>query len=160
MATPTITTPAPAAHTTRRNLLIADPAVAALVAVPGIAVAQGGDAKIEAAWERRQLAYAAYNAQPVDQPGLQPGEVETPEEKRLWAIIDEAEEVIRSNVATTPRGVAIQLWCCLYHSVAGREDDQAITRGDLDRLTALEGKLDWNTRLALAALRSLQAMGA
>lgn len=33
----TITTPAPVAHTTRRNLLIAAPAVAALVAVPAMA---------------------------------------------------------------------------------------------------------------------------
>ena len=153
-------TPARIAHTTRRNLLIAAPAVAALVAVPAFAVARGADAEMEAAWQRRQTAYAAYNAQPVDQPGLEPGQVETPEEKRLWAIIDEAETVIRSTVAKTPRGVSIQLWCSLYHSVSGREDDEAITRGDIDRLESLEDALDWNAKLALAALRSLKAMGA
>ena len=56
--------------------------------------------------------------------------------------------------------MSIQLWTCLYHSVTGREDDEAITRGDLERLEQIETRLDWNAKLALAALRSLRAMGA
>lgn len=82
------------------------------------------------------------------------------EEKALWSTIDEAEEVIRSETARTTKGVEIQLWVALYHSVSGREDDEAITRGDLDRLIRLEPAFDWNVRLAFAALRSLRAMEA
>lgn len=118
------------------------------------------DAAILGAWERRQNAYTAYHARPIDQPGLEPGEFNTPEEKRLWAIIEEAEEVIRSATATAVRGASIQLWTCLNHSVTGREDDAAITRGDLARLERIDTDLSWNARLALAALRSLQAMEA
>lgn len=156
-------TPAPGAHslpTTRRNLLAASPMAALFATVPTLAFAQAPDAAIEAAWQRRQSAYATYNAQPIDQPGIEPGEVETPEEKRLWAIIDESEEVIRLTVAGTPRGVSNQLWCCLYHSVRGVADDAAITRGDLAVLSANEADFNWNVRLALAAQRSLIAMGA
>lgn len=154
-------TPAPSAHSlSRRNLLAASPVAALLATVPALAFAQSPDAALEAAWQRRQEAYAAYNAQPIDHLPLAPGEIETPEEKRLWGIINESEEVIRSTVARTPRGVSIQLWCCLYHSVSGATDDAAITRGDLAVLSADETALDWNVRLALSAQRSLIAMEA
>lgn len=115
-----------------------------------------GDAQIEAAWQRRVQAYAAYNALPADAGpvvnGFRPGESE------LWKVIDEAEEVIRSSIATTPRGAMLQLWCAMYHNITGREDDEALTRADFAALDRADGKLDWNARLTLSALRSLQAM--
>lgn len=49
----TTTTPAPAAHTTRRNLLIAAPAVATALAIPAVAMAQAGDI----GWNAAKAAY-------------------------------------------------------------------------------------------------------
>lgn len=63
-------------------------------------------------------------------------------------------------MATTPRGVMLQLWCAMYHTVTGREDDEALTRGDFAAIDRLDSGLDWNARLTLAALRSLQTMEA
>lgn len=145
-------------HATRRSVLSA--AFVAPILVPSACATpmnlHDGDDAIRAAWSRRQNAYAAYNAIPASSdPAVSDY---TPEEARLWAIIDAAEEVIRSSIATTPRGVSIQLWCALYHSVTGREDDEAVTRGDLAALERLDPSLDWTARLALAALRSLQTM--
>lgn len=147
--------------TSRRALMKAAPFVAAAAIIPGAAAIAAppadADAAILAAWERRQAAYVRYQVIPFADDESDPYSVE---EKALWAIIDEAEEVIRSTVARTPKGVEIQLWVALYHSVSGREDDEAITRGDLGRLVELEPTFDWNARLAFAALRSLHAMGA
>lgn len=144
--------------TTRRNFIAGIAIVPALASPVAPAIANEGDAVIEAAFARRQAAYATYNALPPDSGpainGYGPGE------RELWDIIDEAEEIIRSHVATTPRGAMLQLWCAMYHSVSGREDDEAITRGDFGAIARLDGALDWNVRLMLAALRSLQSMEA
>ena len=107
------------------------------------------DYAIEAAWERRQTAYAAY--QDAD---------DLNEEQRFWSVVDEAEEVIRSSIALTGRGVLIQLWCSLYHSTAclSAKQDAVVTRGDFDALDAEDGALDWSARMMLAAMRSLKAM--
>src|SRR3546814_10970475 len=63
------------------------------------------DAAILAAWDRRAAAFAILQALP-DNPR---GDGETPERHAQWAIIDAAEAEIRSSVATTARGAAIQL---------------------------------------------------
>lgn len=114
------------------------------------------DAVIEAAWKRRQEAYIAYNAMPDDETAI--AGTYTPAERKLWDTIDAAEAVIHEAVATTPRGVMLQLWCAMYHSVTGREDDAALTRGDFAAIDRLDNDLDWNVRLILAALRSLQKL--
>ncbi|WP_066807090.1 hypothetical protein [Sphingomonas asaccharolytica] len=128
-------------------------ATVACVALPTKAVSPTGspDYAIEAAWERRQTAYAAFKV--VD---------DLAEEQRLWAVVDTAEEIIRSTNARTPKGVLIQLWCALYHSTAAlsQEQDDAVTRGDLDAVDAEDRMLDWNARLMIAAMRSLKAMEA
>lgn len=81
----------------RRNLLIAAPALAALVVVP--AMATDHDAEIVEAWRTRKAAYARYNALPMaDAVGDM-----TPEERTEWAIIDRSEAVIRTTIAKTPR---------------------------------------------------------
>ena len=147
---------------TRRALLTGmSYAAGAAIVTGGIALASEAkgatpDAAIEAAWQRRVEAYAIYNALPADTGPVVGGYA--PGEREQWHIIDDAEEVIRSSVATTPRGAMIQLWCAMFHSVTGREQDDALTRGDFAAIDRLDGNLDWNARLVLAALRSLQSM--
>lgn len=141
--------------TTRRGLLGAISVAPAVLAAPALAK-ERPDAVIETAFRRRQAAYAAYNALPVKNEPVVDGY--GPGERALWATIDQAEEIIRSTVASTPRGVMLQLWCAMYHTVSGREDDEAVTRGDFAAIDRLDSRLDWNARLTLAALRSLQAM--
>ena len=109
------------------------------------------DAAIQAAWDRRAAAYEAYNLLPYDEAV---GEY-TPEEAAQWAIIDEAEKVIRSTVATSPIGVAIQLWTSLAHSLGTRDDEAATLRRDLQYFDEREIELDWTDRLVIAAIRSL-----
>ena len=149
----TDTTPAPIAHTTRRNLLIAAPAVAALVAVP--ALATDHDAEIVAAWRTRKAAFNRYNALPMaDEAGDM-----TPKERAEWLIIDRAEETIRSSTAKTPRGVAVQLWVAFQHGLTKRADDAAAQSANLAYFADDSG-LDWTQRMTIAALRSLAAQGA
>jgi hypothetical protein len=142
---------------TRRGLLGAIAVAPAVLALPALAT-NYPDAAIETAWRSRQAAYATYNALPVENGPVVNGY--GPGERELWAIIDEAEETIRSTVAATPRGIMLQLWCAMYHTVTGREDDEALTRGDFAAIDRLDNGLDWNARLTLAALRSLQMMEA
>ena len=145
-------TPAPIAHTPRRNLLIAAPAIAALVAVP--AMATDHDAEIIEAWRARKAAFARYNVLPMmDGPGDM-----SPEEATEWAIIDRAEELIRSSTAKTPRGVAVQLWVAFQHSLTKRADDEAAQSANLAYFTD-DSRFDWTERMALAALRSLASQG-
>ena len=109
------------------------------------------------AWDRRVAAFLRYNALPNSET---PGDVYTPDEKAEWAIIDEAEEVIRSHVATTPAGVAVQLWSCLQHSMHYRWSEAACLARNLGPIEARGQELDWNVRLIIAAIRSLIAIGA
>lgn len=107
------------------------------------------DAVLEAAWQRRLAARAEYDELAVNG--------DTPAEKRLWAIMDAAEETIRATVATTPRGAMIQLWVALDHSIMTRDEDNACRDGDLLFFVGEhDRKQDWNARLILAALRSLE----
>lgn len=116
------------------------------------------DAAILEAWERRKAASRAYNALPFEEYVDIEGAY-SPEEKEVLAIIDAAEEEIRSSIATTPRGVAIQLWVALHHLVTSREDDAAANEADLDYFERQGDQADWNARMLVAAIKSLQAMG-
>ena len=122
----------------------------------------GPDLAIQAAWERRQAAYRRYNALPHDDlnESFDPETHMTASERECWAIIDAAEAVIEETPASTPRAVAIKLWSALYHCVTGREDDEAITSGDIERVGAIAEDLDWNAKLIVSAIRSLEAMEA
>ena len=118
------------------------------------------DAAIVEAWERRKAAYDVYNALPfADERRGQVITVGgyTPEEAAQWAIIDAAEDVIRSTVASTPEGVAIQLWTQLSHCCE-REDEAAALQRDLTHFEAQGDLLDWTERMTVAALRSLATM--
>jgi hypothetical protein len=115
------------------------------------------DARLEDAWARRADAFSVYSSLPHCE---KDGEPYTPEERAQLAIIDEAEEVVRSAVAQTPRGVAIQLWTQLAHTVTSREHEAAAHRRDLAYFEAQGDTLDWAERLTIAAIRSLVAMEA
>jgi hypothetical protein len=112
-----------------------------------------------AAWERRQEAFASYNALPDDNQPLIDGY--GPGERELWAVIDAAEEEIRSATAATTRGAMIQLQCAVFHNLTHRKDVEAFERGDIAAVEASDqGPPDWSGRLVIAALRSLMAMEA
>lgn len=115
-----------------------------------------GDAAIIEAWEKRQVTLAEMRRLPPEDTE-EPIEIES-ERDRLLSIMDEAEEAIRSQVATTPRGVSVQLLAALGSSLGGIEEEAAVTRGDIAWLTASEQCMSWNERLIVAALCSLQAM--
>jgi hypothetical protein len=148
------------ATTTRRAAFgaIGSIAAAGILASHTARALANPDADIEAAFQRRQQAYAAYNALPIDNQPVVDGY--GPGERELMAVIDAAEDVIRRAVATTPRGVMLQLWCAMYHSITKSQDDDALTRADFAAIDRIDSDLDWNARLMLAGLRSLQAMEA
>jgi hypothetical protein len=142
-------------NTSRRSLIASLPVAAVAVALPAAAVAATGDAAIQAAWARWQQARATYKAMPCpDEEGVDGTAIKV-EENRLWAVMDEAEETIRASRATTQRGTAIQLWVALAHSIDTNDQDAAITCGELSPILATEHTLDWNARLIVAALQSL-----
>lgn len=118
---------------------------------------EGADSEIFAAWERRRIAFSQYNALPFSE---KDDEDYTPEELACRNIIDAAEEVIQRSVATTPNGVAIQLWAALRYCVMTRGHEEAVHRQDLEALESdaeeLEGQGPW----VIAALRSLKSMEA
>jgi hypothetical protein len=147
-------------RTTRRAAFgaIGSIAAAGLIATHAARAAANTDSAIEAAFERRQRAYAEYQSLPLDNQPIIDGY--GPGERELWAIIDTAELEIRQAIATTPRGVMLQLWCAMYHSISKGAEDEALTRADFAALDREDVQLDWNVRLMLAALRSLQAMEA
>jgi hypothetical protein len=118
----------------------------------GIPAANGPDAAIIEAWRHREAAYAHFWTLPDN--GHDHGEQAT------WRIIDRAEEIIRLTEARSPEGMAIKLWVALSHSVGETEEDKAAVRGDLDWFVANDRGLNWNVRLLVSALRSLQMMGA
>jgi hypothetical protein len=149
-------------ETTRRSLLAAIP-VAAIAApvIPAMALgAEHPDAALIEAWERRSAAYKRYNLLPLsDEVGVPVGNY-TQAEAAEWAIIDAAEEVIQSTVASTPEGVAIQLWAMLTHTVTHHDEERATLTRDLAFFNASDEDQDWTVRLILAAIRSLEGMGA
>ncbi len=104
------------------------------------------------AFERRRRAYER-----LDQIDKSPIGKIGAREQALLSIIDAAEIMIRSNLACTPAGAAVQLWCALWHSAdISRAAQTAAAAGDVIELELLEDELDWDAKLMLAALRSLK----
>lgn len=134
----------------RRAFLVGAPVAATIPLLPASAFNQAADAVIERAWRRRVGAHVVFNNNTLTKAG----------ENYWFAVIDEAEEVIRSTTAVSARGAAIQLWVSLSHSIMDRVDDDAINREDLGHFASRDVDLDWEARLVLSALRSLYAMGA
>ena len=107
------------------------------------------DTAILAAWGRRSVAYALYNAADHDPDNLAP-----------LTTVGTAENDIRKAVATTPLGVEIQLWTALFHTnlVLRGAASEAANIMDLDFFMANESDHDRKDRLILAALSSLRSM--
>ncbi len=123
---------------------------------PNTRIASAKDAAILEAWGRRSVASAIYSGLPFSDC---PNAAYTPEEKAQIDIMDAAEKQICDATATTPQGVAIQLWTALAHIEQDREPESAINIMDLDWFLLDETRFDWSVRLILAALKSLRAMG-
>lgn len=115
----------------------------------------GADTEIEAAWALRQETLLRHEALPLIDPPE--GEIETPEEAACWVIIDQADEVIRSTIARTPRGAAIQLKVALYNCCDIRDDEELFIRGDFAALETKGYLLNRSAPHTIAALRSLEA---
>lgn len=135
----------------RRAALAAFPIAAVAVAAPAVALAvsQGPDAALEAAWQRIVHAADTLDAISVNH--------DTPAEREQWAIMDEAENFIQSTPARTPHGAAIQLWLALRHTIDSNEHDEPVKRRDIDTLLSDRG-LDWSAKCIVAALHSLDGI--
>jgi len=115
-----------------------------------------GDAELLAAWGRRSIANAIYGTLPFSDC---PGKAYTPEEQEQLDIIDEAEALIKDAAASTPQGIAVQVWTALSHIEQTRDAEAAINIMDLDWFLIDESRFDWSVRLILSALKSLREMG-
>lgn len=82
------------------------------------------------------------------------------DDRQLWQIIDPAEIAIQSGIATGPDDVVIQIKLALLHTLPIRDDEAVVLWGDVNSLSDRDTEFDWNARLMLSALRSLEAMGA
>lgn len=111
------------------------------------------DADIIAAWERFAANRIAVGELRDDDPDY------LEREDRLWTAIGNDEALIGKTVAKTVVGAEIQLWCILSHEVSGWANELAVFRRDVEHLDRIDSDLDWITRLALQAIRSLRAIG-
>lgn len=111
------------------------------------------DVAIIEANERRLAAYAEMERLAPTSIGNVSGA-----ENEQWSIIDAAELVIMSSVATTPRGAEVQLWTALHNHYQEAEPAAAANRADLDWFDAKHDDLDWPDKLFVATIRSLRAM--
>lgn len=111
------------------------------------------DADIIAAWER-----FADNRKAVGELREEMPDYEA-EEERLWTAIGVDEALIGRSVAMTVVGAEIQLWCIVSHDVPQWEWEMAVFRRDISYFDGIDEQLDWSTRMALQAIRSLRAIG-
>ncbi|KTE20597.1 hypothetical protein ATE67_10145 [Sphingopyxis sp. H050] len=111
------------------------------------------DAAILAAWERFAANRKAVGELREETPGYEA------KEERLWAAVHADEVFIGESTAKTLLGVEIQLWCIVSHDVPQWEWELAVFRRDISAFDGLDEHLDWSTRVALQAIRSLRAMG-
>lgn len=116
------------------------------------------DAAILAAFKRFQEAHAAYDATPDVPP--ESNETYTPEQNRLWNLIDRADDEVGKLQAHTPQGVACKLWLAIIHISDDPEAERAAIRADLSWFEQQGDALDWNQRLIVTALRSLTGIAA
>jgi hypothetical protein len=138
----------------RRTLLTSALAAPILAVAPKSVIASDGDAIIMAAWSDRTSAYRRYHA-------LDDATADGVQGDAIWATIDRAEQTICNAVAKTPEGAEIQLWIAFHHTIGGTiADDDAIRRRDLDHFQARSEDLDWNERMAVAALTSIRNLSA
>lgn len=110
----------------------------------------GADAALLTSYENWRQALAIYNV-PRDRD-------DNAAEQAAIDLICAEEERIRAATATTPKGVEIQLWAFMENSTNALQDNDAIQRGDIQHFVDKEGDFDWEVRMVIAAIASLQAM--
>lgn len=113
------------------------------------------DAPIIAAW-------ADFRAGHIEMENLDDDAVGSgnPAEAAIWRKIDGAEAIIQQTPAKSPRGVAIKLWAALAQITTDRTEMTLVVRRDCENLVAIEQGMNWDARLILSAIQSLEAMEA
>lgn len=111
------------------------------------------DSAILAAWDRRVAAHNMINGRGLD--------ASDKSADPYWAIVDECDKLIHSTVASTARGVEVQIWTALHNSSAYvTVEEQAILNMDLAYVSDHAKAFDWDAHAMIAAIRSLRAMEA
>ncbi|MGC1269945.1 MAG: hypothetical protein WA842_05030 [Croceibacterium sp.] len=113
------------------------------------------DAELIAAW-------ADFRAGQIEMEDLDDDAVGSgnPAEAEIWRKIDGAEAIIQQTPAKSPRGAAIKLWVALAHITTDRTEMTLVVRRDRENLIAIEQGMDWDARLILSAIQSLEGMEA
>lgn len=115
-----------------------------------LSVTTGADAALLASYENWRQALAIYNV-PRERD-------DNAAEQAAIDLICAEEERIRAATATTPKGVEAQLWVFMENSTTDQIDAGAIQRGDIQHFAKNTENFDWEVRLVIAAIASLQAM--
>jgi hypothetical protein len=115
----------------------------------------GPDDAILSAWASYVAMRDTLDALPDDKPSI---DEQVAFEAPYWAVCDVAENAILVTNATTPAGIAIKIKIALAHMLTSRTHDNALRNGDL--ATLADPELDWDRRVLVSALQSLEAMGA
>lgn len=111
---------------------------------------RGPDADLIDAFDRRREAQLAFLALPNDGNDAA---------VNLDDQVAMCETFAQLALASTLRGVEIQLWITLSHLVSDPEHDRRTYIADIEYFGLIEKSLDWPARLVLAAIQSLRAMG-
>ena len=112
------------------------------------------DADILAAWASYNQAREIYDTTPDEGPYIMG--VNAAQQAQI-DIMEPAENLIGEAAPATLRGLEIQLWSMLVHSVNTQE---AATLARTEQLEALQGHCDWIECHALNAIRAIRAMAA
>ena len=116
--------------------------------------ASGPDAAILSAWANYLAGRDTLDALPDDKESV---DEQAAFEAPYWAECDKAEMTILETEATTPAGIAVKIKIALAHMLTQRTHDNALRNGDL--ATLADPELDWDRRVLVSALRSLEGMG-
>jgi hypothetical protein len=110
------------------------------------------DADILAAWATYNQARTIYDTTPDEGPFI---EGVNAAQREQIDIMGPAEVLIGDAVPTTLRGIEIQLWSMLVHSV---DTQEAATLARTEQLDALADHCDWIECHALNAIRAIRAI--
>lgn len=116
------------------------------------------DAPIVCAWERRRILIPQlnrlYRANP---PRLMHENLPAEATEDAISAVD---EVIRGTVSRSLKGLTAQIWVALYYTAdfISDEHETAMLQGDLATVERFDERMDFNVRLLVAALRSINAM--
>lgn len=110
------------------------------------------DADIIAAWATYNEARAKYDAAPFEGPYIDGNNAA---EREQLDIMEPAEKLIGECVATTLRGIEIQLWAMLVHSANSQE---AAVLARTEQLDVCPDHFDWIDCHTLNAIRAIRTL--